>query len=72
MDRHGIEELLAKLDDLEEQARLTLEEIPRELKKERQRTIIALVKYMRAVTTTSGPGFSADPEATVELKLRAP
>ena len=72
MDRHGIQELLAKLDDLEEQARLTLDEFPRELKKERQRTIIALVKYMRAVAATSAPGLAADPEATVKLKLRAP
>ena len=70
MDKHEIEELLARLDDIEEQARLALGEFPRELKKERQRTIIALVKYMRVVVTTPGMGLMADPEATV--KLRAP
>jgi hypothetical protein len=66
----AIEELLAKLDEIEEQARLALGEFPRELRKERQRTIIALVKYMRVVVTTPGMSLVADPEATV--KLRAP
>ena len=70
MDKHEIEELLARLDDIEEQARLSLREFPGELKKERQRAIIALVKYMRVVVTTPGMSLVADPEATV--KLRAP
>lgn len=70
MDRLEIEELLARLDDIEEQARLTLGEFPHELKKERQRTILALVKYMRVVVMTPGMSLAADPEATV--KLRAP
>ncbi len=70
MDTHQIEELLAQLDVIEEQARFALNEFPRELKKERQRTIIALVKYMRIVAATPGMSLAADPEATV--KLRAP
>lgn len=70
MDKQEIQELLARLDDIEEQARLALKEFPRELKKERQRSIIALVKYMRVVVTTPGMSRAADPEATV--KLRAP
>ena len=70
MERHLAQELLAKLDIIEEQARLALQEYPRELKKERQRTILALVKYIRAAATARGMSLPADPEATV--KLRAP
>ena len=67
-DLQQIEHLLAKLDDLEEQARLALQELPRELKQERQRTIIALVKYMRVVVNTPGMSLLADAEATVKLR----
>jgi hypothetical protein len=63
------EELLAKLDIIEEQARLTLEELPRELKKERQRTIIALVKHIRSAATDPQVSLSLDPEATVKLSV---
>ena len=42
------EELVAKLRQIEEQARLTLEEFPKSLTRERQRMIIALAKYIRA------------------------
>lgn len=41
-------ELLKKLDLIEEHARLTLEEFPRHLTKERQRMIIALVYQIKA------------------------
>jgi hypothetical protein len=41
------EELLSKLELIEEQARLTLEEFPRYLTKERQRMIISLSKHIR-------------------------
>ena len=37
-----------KLDQIEEQAQLTLAEFPKTLTKERQRMIIALVRYIRA------------------------
>ena len=57
-------ELLSKLDLIEEQARLTLEEFPRRLTPERQRMIIALIKQIRwAIADAS----AQDPEATVLL-----
>ena len=37
-----------KLDQIEEQASLTIAEFPKTLTKERQRMIIALVRYIRA------------------------
>lgn len=37
-----------KLDQIEEQAQFTLAEFPKTLTKERQRMIIALVRYIRA------------------------
>jgi hypothetical protein len=42
------EEFSQKLDQIEEQAQLTLAEFPKTLTKERQRMIIALVRYIRA------------------------
>ncbi|HEX6298537.1 MAG TPA: hypothetical protein VFZ74_18380 [Burkholderiales bacterium] len=42
------DELIAKLGQIEEQARLTLEEFPKRLTRERQRMIIALAKYIRS------------------------
>ena len=42
------QELIAKLEQIEEQARLTLEEYPKVLTRERQRMIIALAKYIRS------------------------
>lgn len=42
------QELHQKLDQIEEQARLTLAEFPKTLTKERQRMIIALVRYIRS------------------------
>jgi len=41
------EEFVQKLDQIEEQAQLTLAEFPKTLTKERQRMIIALVRYLR-------------------------
>lgn len=56
-----LQELLQKLDQIEEQARLTLDEIPRHLEevpkhlaKERQRIIIALVKRVRGEIRRTG------------------
>lgn len=63
------EELLAKLDLIEEQARLTLAEFPNELKKERQRMIIALVKHIRLAATDPGVSLAVDPDATVKLRI---
>jgi hypothetical protein len=42
------DELIAKLGQIEDQARLTLEEFPKRLTRERQRMIIALAKYIRS------------------------
>lgn len=61
------EELLSKLDLIEEQARLTLDEFPQHLAKERQRMIIALIKHIRWAIADSSPGAADDPEATVRL-----
>lgn len=60
-------ELLWKLELIEEQARATLEETPQNITKERQRMIIALVKQMRWHIDESRPQASDDPEATVRL-----
>ena len=43
-----IDEFNQKLDQIEEQAQLTLAEFPKTLTKERQRMIIALVRYIRS------------------------
>lgn len=56
------QELLSKLDLLEEQARLTLDEFPRELTKERQRMIISLAKNIRWLLNEA-----ANPEATIRM-----
>lgn len=48
------EEFIQKLDQIEEQAQLTLAEFPKTLTKERQRMIIALVRYIRAEAARSG------------------
>lgn len=56
------QELLSKLDLIEEQARLTLDEFPRELTKERQRMIISLAKNIRWLLNEA-----ANPEATIRL-----
>jgi hypothetical protein len=62
------DELLSKLDLIEEQARLTLNEFPQHLAKERQRMIIALIKHIRwAISDT--PGAADGPETTVRLPL---
>jgi hypothetical protein len=61
------EELVSKLDLIEEPARLTLEEFPQHLNKERQRMIIALVKHIRWQLADSRAESPDDPEATVRL-----
>jgi hypothetical protein len=60
------EELLSKLELIEEQARLTLDELPH-LGKERQRMIIALVKHIRSAIADPNAQALDDPEATVRL-----
>jgi hypothetical protein len=59
------EELLSKLELIEEQARFTLDEFPRHLAKERQRMIISLAKNIRWLLSEV-----AEPDA--EATLRRP
>lgn len=66
MDR---DELLAKLDLIEEQARLTIEEFPGQLRKERQRMIIELAQHLRRAAADPGVSLAVDPEATVKLSI---
>lgn len=61
------EELLSKLELIEEQARLAQDEYPQHLAKERQRVIIALVKHIRWAIADSRAAGADDPEATVRL-----
>ena len=64
------EELQAKLDQIEEQAKLTLAEFPKTLTKERQRMIIALVRYIRSESVKPDPrpaeALDLDPERTID------
>jgi hypothetical protein len=61
------QELLSKLELIEEQARLAQDEYPQHLAKERQRVIIALVKHIRWAIADSRQASADDPEATVRL-----
>ena len=61
------DELLSKLEMIEEQARLTLDEYPQHLTKERQRMIIALVKHLRWELAEPSPAAVEDPESTIRL-----
>ena len=66
-----LEEFQQKLDQIEEQAQLTLAEFPKTLTKERQRMIIALVRYIR---TEAGRGAvlpKAEPEGEAVARLRS-
>jgi hypothetical protein len=63
------EELLSKLDLIEEHARVTLEEFPGRLDKERQRQILALARDLRRAAMQPEPARLADPEATVKLSV---
>lgn len=63
------DELLAMLDLIEEQARLTIEEYPAQLRKERQRMIIELASRLRRAAIDPGVSLAADPEATGKLSI---
>ena len=49
-----LRELVSKLDQIEEHARLTLYDFPAELAKERQRMIIALIRFIRTELELAG------------------
>jgi hypothetical protein len=49
-----LRELISKLDQIEEHARLTLYDFPADLAKERQRMIISLVRFIRTEFELAG------------------
>ena len=67
------EELMSKLEQIEEQAKLTLSEFPKSLTKERQRMIIGLARYLRTelehkpTQPLQAAKQAYDPEATRPL-----
>jgi hypothetical protein len=60
-----------KLDQIEEQAQLTLAEFPKTLTKERQRMIIALVRYLRTETDRGGMFPQAEAASDAAGRLRS-
>ena len=60
-------QLLSKLELIEEQARLTLEEFSADLMKERQRMIISLARHLRWEIAKATSNAADDPETTVRL-----
>ena len=66
-----LEEFQQKLDQIEEQAQLTLAEFPKTLTKERQRMIIALVRYIRAEAQRGVVLPKADPLTDSSGRLRS-
>jgi hypothetical protein len=65
------EEFLQKLDQIEEQAKLTLAEFPKTLTKERQRMIIALVRYIRSEADRGVLFQKNEPENEALARLRS-
>jgi hypothetical protein len=65
-----LDEFNQKLDQIEEQAQLTLAEFPKTLTKERQRMIIALVRYIRAEAERSFVFPKAETESEAGTRLR--
>jgi len=59
------DELMAKVGQIEEQARYTLEEFPKGLTKERLRMIIALTKHIRSEIDRAGITPDPDQDQTV-------
>jgi CHASE3 domain sensor protein len=65
------EEFLQKLGQIEEQAQLTLAEFPKTLTKERQRMIIALVRYIRSEADRGLLLSKAEGESEALARLRS-
>ena len=65
-----LDEFNQKLDQIEEQAQLTLAEFPKTLTKERQRMIIALVRYIRAEAERSIVFPKGETESDAGIRLR--
>jgi CHASE3 domain sensor protein len=66
-----LEEFQQKLDQIEEQAQLTLAEFPKTLTKERQRMIIALVRYIRTEAGRSMVFPKGEADADTVARLRS-
>ena len=66
-----IDEFNQKLDQIEEQAQLTLAEFPKTLTKERQRMIVALVRYIRAEAERNASFAKPDTESEAATRLRS-
>lgn len=66
MDRRGeiTGELLAKLEQIQEQAQLTLDELPLRLAKDRLRLIIGLARYLQTAVHLSAEDVSASRAGT--------
>jgi hypothetical protein len=65
-----LDEFNQKLEQIEEQAQLTLAEFPKSLTKERQRMIIALVRYIRAEAERSIVFPKTETESEAGTRLR--
>jgi hypothetical protein len=66
-----LDEFNQKLDQIEEQAQLTLAEFPKTLTKERQRMIIALVRYIRAEAERSALFQKGEADVEAGTRLRS-
>ena len=66
-----LDEFNQKLDQIEEQAQLTLAEFPKTLTKERQRMIIALVRYIRAEAERGAAFPKGEGQAEAGTRLRS-
>jgi len=53
------DEILAKLEQIQEQAQLTLDELPLRLAKDRLRLIIGLARYLQTAVQLNAEGVSA-------------
>jgi hypothetical protein len=67
------QEILTKLEQIQEQAQLTLDELPLRLAKDRLRLIIGLARYLSTTVEMNREGFpSAAAEADATQPLAAP
>ena len=70
MDRK--KEILAKLEQIQEQAQLTLDELPLRLAKDRLRLIIGLARYLATAVDLKWEEAVAAPRADGERPIAAP
>jgi hypothetical protein len=70
MDRKR--EILTKLEQIQEQAQLTLDELPLRLAKDRLRLIIGLARYLSTTVEVNWEGANAVPRADAAQPPAAP